>query len=92
MYVIIRTYSAGCFAGDLESKDKDEVVLTNARRLWRWVGAATLSELAVEGTSDPRECKFAVPVPRITLPNVIEIIETTDVGRKSIQEVPKWHI
>jgi len=35
-YVIVRTYSAGCFAGYLESYGKDctEVNLTDARRLW----------------------------------------------------------
>lgn len=33
-YVIVRTYSAGVFAGFLESRKAREVVLTKARRLW----------------------------------------------------------
>jgi hypothetical protein len=33
-YVIVRTYSAGVFAGNLQSRDGKEVVLTDARRLW----------------------------------------------------------
>lgn len=37
-YVIVRTYSAGVFAGYLDSKNGKEVVLLDARRLWYWSG------------------------------------------------------
>ena len=57
-YVIVRTYSAGVFAGNLESRNGREVVLRSARRIWYWDGAATLSQLAMEGTSKPENCKF----------------------------------
>ena len=89
-YVIVRTFSAGCFAGYIESRDGKEVVLADARRLWYWAGACSLSELAVNGTAKPRECKFPVLVPRITLTEAIEIIETTPRGSSSIQGVPVW--
>ena len=48
-YKIVRTYSAGVFAGEVESIDGKTVVIKNARRLWYWKGAASLSELAVRG-------------------------------------------
>ncbi len=89
-YVIIRTHSAGVFAGTMESRNGDEVVLTDARRLWYWAGAASLSQMAMEGTSKPRECKFPVPVKRVTLLGVIEILDTTPEARKSIESVPIW--
>ncbi|MGH2359740.1 MAG: DUF6948 domain-containing protein [bacterium] len=89
-YVIVRTRSAGCFAGELESKTSTEVVLLNARRLWYWAGAASLSQLAVQGTSNPERCKFPAPTPRHTLNEWIEIIETTQQGRLSIEGVPLW--
>ena len=88
--VIVRTYSAGCFCGILESKDGKEVVLTNARRLWYWAGAASLSELATRGTSKPDECKFPAPTSRHLLTEAIEIIECSDVAYQIIQEVPVW--
>ena len=56
-YVIVRTYSAGVFAGTLEFHDGKEVTLSNARRLWYWDGAATLSQLAMEGVSKPQNSK-----------------------------------
>lgn len=89
-YVIVRTYSAGVFAGDLESRKGQEVVLTNARRLWYWKGAASLSQLAVDGVSQPNECKFPVVVPRVELLQAVEILDVTPKAKKSIAEVPVW--
>lgn len=54
----VRTYSAGVFFGEIESRDGQEVVMRNARRIWYWEGAASLSQLAQEGTSKPSYCKF----------------------------------
>ena len=90
MYIICRTENAGVFAGELESRQGTEVVMTNARRLWYWDGAATLSELAVSGTKKPRACKFPVAVPRVTLFQVVEILDVTDAARASIEGVPIW--
>lgn len=89
-YVIVRTYSAGVFAGTLESRDGKEARLTDARRLWYWAGAASLSELAVHGTGSPNKCKFPVAVPAVVLTEAIEILDVTDAARKSIESVPEW--
>ena len=89
-YVIVRTYSAGVFAGEFESRNGQEVVLTNARRIWYWAGAASLSQLAMEGTSKPENCKFPCEVDRVELLNVIEILNVTSLARKSIDDVPVW--
>ena len=89
-YVIVRTYSAGVFAGELESRNNQEVVLLNARRLWYWAGAASLSQLAMDGTSKPNDCKFPCEVNRVELLQVIEILDVTEAARKSIKEVPIW--
>ena len=91
-YVIVRTYSAGVFAGFLKSRKGQEVVLSNARRIWKWSGAASLSQLAVNGTSDPNNCKFPVAVPEITLTQAIEILSVTPEAKKSIDGVPVWKI
>ena len=89
-YVIVRTYSAGVFAGTLESRKGKEVELTQARRIWYWAGAASLSQLAVDGTSQPNNCKFPVEVPRITLTEAIEIIPVTPKAKSSIAAVKVW--
>jgi len=89
-YVIVRTYSAGVFAGFLESRDGREVVLRNARRLWYWAGAASLSQLAQEGVSLPDECKFPCEVDKVELLQSIEILDCTKKAQKSIKKVKIW--
>jgi hypothetical protein len=89
-YVIVRTYSAGVFAGTLVSRDGKEVQLANARRLWYWAGAASLSQLTVSGTSKPSACKFPVAVPSVTLTEAIEILDVTPAAETSIKAVPIW--
>jgi hypothetical protein len=91
-YVIVRTYSAGVFAGFLENRNGEEVVMTKARRLWYWKGAASLSQLAMEGVKNPDECKFPCEVDRVELRGVIEILDVTEDAKESIASVPVWKV
>ena len=89
-YVIVRTYSAGVFAGYLKKREGQETLLVKARRLWQWAGAASLSQLAMEGTSQPDLCKFPCEVDTVLLLQAIEIIDVTEKARKSIAAVKVW--
>lgn len=89
-YVIVRTYSAGCFAGYLKSRKDKEVELVNARRLWYWDGASSLSQLAMEGVQKPENCKFPCEVDSIVLTEAIEVIKATETARLSIKGVNVW--
>ena len=89
-YKIVRTYSAGVFAGYLENRKGKEATLLNARRIWYWDGAASLSQLAVDGTSKPENCKFPVEVPKVELTEVIEVLDVTEKAKKSIASVKVW--
>lgn len=89
-YCMVRTFSAGVFAGYLESREGKEATLRNARRIWYWDGAASLSQLATDGTSKPENCKFPCPVDSVMLTEVIEIIPITKKAKKSIEEVAVW--
>lgn len=89
-YKIVRTYSAGVFAGYIEKKNGQECILRNARRIWYWDGAASLSQLAMEGTSKPQNCKFPCPVDKVELLQVIEILDCTEAAKESIESVIIW--
>ena len=91
-YYIIRADRAGVFAGNIKERNGSEVTLTNARRLWYWAGAATLSQMAVEGVKRPKECKFTVAVNEITILGVVEIIPCSSAAEKSIKEVKEWKV
>jgi len=92
-YVIVRTYAMGVFAGTLEPESTETLkILTEARRIWYWDGAASLSQLALDGTSKPESCKFPDPVPRVELtsPQGFEVLDVTDKARESIASVKPW--
>jgi len=92
-FVIVRTCVMGVFAGFLEPESTETIkVLTDARRLWFWSGAASLSQLAVDGVKNPTQCKFPAAVPRVELtsPNGFEVLDVTPAAKASIDGVPAW--
>lgn len=91
-YVIVRTYSAGVFAGYLEKREGKEGVIRDARRLWYWSGAASLSQLAMEGVKNPNECKFPCTVDKIEVIEIVEILYCTETARLNIAAVPVWSV
>jgi hypothetical protein len=89
-YKIVRTYSAGVFAGEVVSRKGKEVTMKNARRIWYWEGSASLSQLAQSGTTKPDKCKFPEPVDEVLLTEVIEILSVTPQAKATIDSVPVW--
>ena len=88
--VIIRGDRSGVFFGTLKEKNGKEVKLADCRRLWYWDGAASISQLAVDGTTNAAGCKFTVSVSEIIITDVIEIIPCTNEAIKSIEGVRVW--
>ena len=89
-YCMVRTKNAGVFAGTVAKLEGQTAALTNARRIWYWDGAASLSQLATDGTSNPGECKFPAPVAEVLVFEVIEIIPISASAAQSIASVPAW--
>ena len=89
-YYIIRCDRAGVFFGKIKERRNSEVDLTDCRRIWYWDGAASLSQLAMEGVNKPQNCKFTITVPAMTVLGVIEIIPCTDKAIESIKAVQEW--
>lgn len=89
-FYIVRSTNAGVFFGHIADKRGDEVDMMDVRRLWYWDGAASLSQMAVEGVKAPGNCKFTVVVPSMTILGVCEIIQCSDEAVRSIQGVREW--
>lgn len=83
-YVIVRTYSAGVHLGTLKSLAGTEAVLENARRLWYWKGAFTLTEASLTGVKDGS--KLSETVPSILLTQAIEILPVSAGAQKDFEE------
>lgn len=88
--VIVRCTNAGVFYGTLSEKEGQEVTLTDCRRIWYWEGAASLHQLAAEGTKNPAGCKFTMRVQSISLQEAIEIIPCTEEAIENIEVVKEW--
>lgn len=88
--VIIRGDRSGVEFGTLNEVDGQTVELHNARRLWYWDGATSLSQLAAEGTKYPDKCKFTMYIDSIVITDCIEIIPCTDNAINSIEGVEAW--
>ena len=87
---MFRTYSAGVHFGELVYKDGQECLVKNARRVWYWKDACSLSQLAMEGSKSINECKIAMTVNEIVLDRVIEIIPMTDEAIKNLYGAKEW--
>ena len=92
--VVIRAVNAGLFYGTLvalTSVDGTMVAeMEDVRRIWYWCGAATLSQLAEEGVKVPASCKFSMKVQHQLVIDVIEVLDLTAEGKKSLDSVPDW--
>lgn len=91
-YCMVRTYSAGVWCGWIDpSKTKNKYnTVREAKRIWSWEKAASLSQLAVDGTGDPQNCKVPTPVDVVHLYEIIEVIPMTEKAIKSINQIPVW--
>ena len=83
--VIIRTYSAGVWFGRLKEKASDEVILTEARRMWRWWAkeSISLSGVALYGINQEKS-RIAGAIDSVWL-QAIEIIPVSGKAAESIR-------
>lgn len=87
---IVRGDRSGVFYGEIEERNGGEIKIRNVRCLWYWDGAATLLQLAAEGTKVADGCKFTMTVDSLEILDAIEIIPCTDKAIESIEGVAEW--
>ena len=87
---IVRGKDSGVFFGEIAERNGQEVLMKNVRRLWYWDGAASISQLAQEGTVRPENCKFTVTVDEVLVLDAIEIDKCSDKAVENIKAVAEW--
>ena len=87
---MFRTYSAGVHFGTLAAKNGQECLVKNARRVWYWKNACSLSQLATDTTSSLSDSQIAVEVSEIVLDQVIEVIPMTETAVSHLKGAPVW--
>ncbi len=86
--VIVRTYSAGVWFGTVAEKEGNEIILSNARRMWKWWAAQSisLSGVAQHGIKQS-ESKICPAVSSVWL-QPIEILSLTEICIETIESAP----
>lgn len=89
-YCIVRCDRASVFAGIVAQREGQAVEIRDARRIWYWDGAASLSQLAMEGSKCPGNCKFSVESASVVVLDAVEIIPCTEAATINIRGVAVW--
>lgn len=93
-YVIIRDHMAGVLAGTLDAIDlaAGTAVLTQARKIHYWQGAAAVEGLAARGPRvDASSATRITPaVEFAACRNVVQVILCTAEARAVIEGAPEW--
>ena len=87
---IVRCDRAGVFYAEVKSRTGDEAVLVNARRVHYWEGAASLSQMAMEGLRPGS--RLTMVVPEMTVLGVIEVIPCSPEATANMDAHPVWRV
>jgi hypothetical protein len=94
--VLIRSRDAGVHFGYLEWQDFTPsgkvVTLSNTRRVYYWDGAASLSQMALDGVSKPEKCKISVILESNEIINVIETLPLSTKAVDNLYSVKIWKV
>lgn len=88
-YVVIRSVQSGVHMGVLRGVDGDKRLLSDARRVWHWTGAASCTGLANEG---PSGGKITTPAARIVVDGCCETIQVTEAAKARFDAVAPWKV
>lgn len=87
---IIRTDRAGVFYAEIAERRGSEADLVNARRIFLWQGAATCSQIGVDGVG--AGSKITLSVPKMTVLGIIEYHPCSDKAAANLDAVPEWKL
>ena len=87
--IIARIDRAGVFHGTLDYIDSDIIRLKDARRIYYWNGALSVTSMAAKGITDG---KVTIPVTTVEFMSdkIVELNECSDAATKSIEAIKPW--
>lgn len=89
-FVLCRCHDAGVHAGILVTDEGQWVVLNDARRVWSWEGAASLSQLAIDGANQNSKIGCLVRQMKLRSTDICEILECDAKARTWFETIPPW--
>lgn len=89
--VIARINYAGVFMGKLEYIDDDIVRLTDVRRIYRWRGALSVTDMAQNGLAGGNITE-PCDVVEFNRQNLVEINKCSKVAVNTIKQIKPWKL
>lgn len=90
---IVRCYASGIHFGEVVSINSNEgrsrCELRNSRRIWRWEGALSVSEISQTGIEE-KGSKVSVVVPQQFIEDAIEFLPASEEAVKVLEGVPAY--
>jgi hypothetical protein len=94
--VIIRSYAAGVHFGYLAKEEftlaGKVVTLVHTRRVFYWSGAASLSQMAIDGIGNAKDSKVSMILASNEIVNAIETIPVTEKAKENLYNQPIWKV
>lgn len=87
--VLVRSYDAGVYYGELVGAEGDVVKLNNVRNIWKWEGATCLSQIANEGIKNGR---ISQVVDSMVLTRVCQTIPLTEKAISNLDNIVSWSV
>lgn len=89
--IIARIERAGVFHGILDYKDAEITRMRQVRRIYRWEGALSVTDIAANGIT---RGKITIPaeVVEFETRNVIELVLADEQASAAIESIKPWHI
>jgi len=93
--VIVRSHMAGVFYGEclnveFNNTHSPHILLRNARRIWAWEGACSLTDISVGGVQ--KESRITHVVEWELVFDVIEVLPLTEAGKKNLDQQSVWTV
>ena len=87
--IIARIERAGVFHGTLDYIDNEIIRLKDARRIYYWNGALSVTDIAAKGITGG---KVTIPVTTVEFMSdkVVELNECSEEATKSIEAIKVW--
>ena len=93
-YVLVVSQGGGIHIGYMEKEDYRPsgkfVTLRNTRWIKYWEGAASVSQLALLGTSKPASCQISVELDSNEIGNILETIIVSEEAKNILNSVAIW--
>lgn len=89
-YYLVRGVNSGVFFGEIAKRKGEEVIMTNARNIWRWEGANSLMDIANGAAIDNDYTHITPACMQLELTDICELIPIPEEVYNKLNKIKSW--